>query len=343
MIQSTHITFDFSSPIRWVCALILISGILLLTPINSYSQNKVESIVSRNQFMMGEQLTLQLQAQISKSDTIHWPALKDSLSASLEIVEMTDIDTVDISDTRKELKQFLLLTSFDTGVIYLPSLTFIIDGKEYFTPRHTLQVSGIKIDSTSKLWDIKPPFTANYTLLEKSVDWTRAHSDYLYLTIAIIVLLFITICLFIYNLVIIGKKKREEAKRKPKVPPYQLAIMRLQRISKLKLAHRKSKVYYSALSSILRQYIEDVYYISALEMTTNEIIRFAKRTSIDSEDREKLKKLLELADLAKFAKWQSSESDNELCLQYAFDFIQNTHNQLTEIELEEEELEKSTE
>ncbi|MBV1888201.1 MAG: hypothetical protein KUG51_02815, partial [Urechidicola sp.] len=94
-----------------------------------------------------------------------------------------------------------------------------------------------------------------------------------------------------------------------RIPPYDLAMLRLGELDKKQLyQHDKVKLYYVELTGIVRTYIERELHIPALESTTDELIEtikdFSKITTLDlpKETIKNLQNLLKEADLVKFAK-----------------------------------------
>ncbi len=82
------------------------------------------------------------------------------------------------------------------------------------------------------------------------------------------------------------------------------------------------KKYYTRLTEILRQYLENRYRVYSLELTTTETlyelvkIGFRKDASYNQ-----LKSILTGADLVKFAKYIPEPSENDLRFQQSWDFV----------------------
>ena len=83
------------------------------------------------------------------------------------------------------------------------------------------------------------------------------------------------------------------------------------------------KEYYTKLTDTLRQYIEERFGFSAMEMTSSEIIS-RLRESGDQKMIDELKELFNTADLVKFAKYQTLINENDLNLVNAINFIDQT-------------------
>jgi hypothetical protein len=117
-------------------------------------------------------------------------------------------------------------------------------------------------------------------------------------------------------------------RRKPSVPPHVQALEELEALKKKKLWQSgKVKEYHTAITDVVRWYIEERYRVPALEMTTEEIMQGLKGTDAGSEPREKLYQALLLADLVKFAKEQPLPVDNDESMEHCIYFVNETKPQ----------------
>ncbi len=118
----------------------------------------------------------------------------------------------------------------------------------------------------------------------------------------------------------------------PPVPADVLALEKLQKLAQTDwLASGKTKDYYSAISDILREYLEKGFQISALERTTGEILRdMRKKTEIDTERQVKLRELLDTCDLVKFAKFRPEMEEGQEAHATAVKFISETRDDIPE-------------
>jgi len=111
----------------------------------------------------------------------------------------------------------------------------------------------------------------------------------------------------------------------PLLPPHVVAIMELDRLKSEKIWKKgKNKEYYTALSDILRKYIQRRFQINALEMTTDEILTLFKRDKNAQSVYQNLRQILQLADLVKFAKIQPIENENEISIMNSYLFVNQT-------------------
>ena len=81
----------------------------------------------------------------------------------------------------------------------------------------------------------------------------------------------------------------------------------------------------SEITDIIRIYIEKMFNIRSLEMTSDEILDHVQFMKVDRSGAfDALRQILTLGDLVKFAKWNPSPSDNELSLMNAYLFVNQT-------------------
>ena len=80
--------------------------------------------------------------------------------------------------------------------------------------------------------------------------------------------------------------------------------------------------FYSKISLIIREYIENRYQFNALELTTSEII--SKLQNEPKENIEILENILRKADNIKYAKGLSHSEENKLTMNKSIDFILKT-------------------
>ncbi len=192
------------------------------------------------------------------------------------------------------------LTIFDTGVQIIPplDLRYVQVGQS--------DTAVLKLDS--KLIYVRSVLdTSMKDIADIKPLQTLPLPAWVYMAIAIGVVLLAGIGYWLFTL---WQKHRK--KEKPKAvdltkPPYQLALEKLAALESYPLESQEDyKKFYSDLSDILRQFIEDYYRIPALEQITSEIL-YALRTKLSSEQIERYRQIFERADLVKFAKFYPSK------------------------------------
>ena len=86
----------------------------------------------------------------------------------------------------------------------------------------------------------------------------------------------------------------------------------------------RHKQYYTRLTKILREYLDGRYGVSAMEMTTDEILAAIKELSIDARQFAVLTELLQTADFVKFAKHTPDDELNESLFSGVYYFVEDT-------------------
>jgi len=123
-----------------------------------------------------------------------------------------------------------------------------------------------------------------------------------------------------------GKIKTQIFRIKPEEPAHVIALRKLEEIRKEKLWSKgQIKEYHTMLSDTIREYIDKRFGINSPEMTTIETLETLENIqSLSSDNIQILKQILELADAVKFAKYQALQHENNLALDNAFNFVNNT-------------------
>ncbi|KUJ61537.1 hypothetical protein AR687_12725 [Flavobacteriaceae bacterium CRH] len=255
-------------------------------------QKHVETSIDTTKNKIGAEFKLTLKTVVSSKSKVVFPKLKNI--GPLEVIQSYPIDTVKKNDTYELIKKYGL-TQFDTGKYTIPSIKILIDKKPFLSDSVRVEVANIKVDTLQqKMYDIK-----DITAVDNGIgDW------WIYLLIVIII---IGIGAFVYWFV----KKRQQKKIEEEVykTPIEKATSLLNNLEQKELVQKgEIKEYYSELTDIARNYIEEAIHIPAMESTTSELIlaiRTAstkKKMTLTPETVENLERVLRQADLVKFAK-----------------------------------------
>ena len=270
---------------------------------------------------LGEQVQLRLDVTLPKSAKIIWPVFTDSTFSPIEIVRISRVDTIETSrNSYLEYKQMLTITSFDSGYQTVPPIEF-----DYQMPGDTarlkavtdsllLHVRTIEVDTTRAIKDIKAPMQAPLSLEEL---WP------VFAGIAIVGIIAGFIWYYLWRRKL--RKPFFPVIRRPQLPPWQTAIESLNNLETKKLwQNGRIKEYYTEITDVLRQYLEDQHQIPAMEMISSDIMESLDNNDILKLSRNKIWQVLQLADLVKFAKEMPLPSENELSLANARSFVLET-------------------
>ena len=127
-------------------------------------------------------------------------------------------------------------------------------------------------------------------------------------------------------------------KPKPKLPAHIIALNSLEdlRLKRL-IENGRVKEYYSEISEIIREYLFGRFYISAIEMTTDEILSEVENVKdISNDSISLLDYILKNSDLVKFAKFIPDSYVSDKCMKNSIEFV----NQTKPIEIVEEKKER---
>jgi len=283
----------------------------------------VETKIDTNKIVIGDQISLTYSILKAKNTRLQLPILNQKLIDGIEIVGQPKIDSTDKPGSLEQILLKYTITSFDTGMYYIPPQPFVILSSglpdTIRSKASFLEVGGVVIDTTHTIRDIKA--------LEKVPVTVREIVPYLLIIVA---LALITIVLVYY----FKRKKKEVFKvvpARPLEPAYITALRELDKINSQKLWQQKQvKEYYTRITYVIRWYISMRFAILALEMTSDEILDHLRAMNLDRVNFLNLENLLNLADIVKFAKGEPGPDDNVIHLDNAYEFIKLTKEDITE-------------
>jgi len=270
---------------------------------------------------IGDQIRFSITVDKPSSLILNMPILKDTLCKNIEILSGPVIDTLPAPDGRIKLVSKYLVTSFDSGFYQVrPQFAEVKNEegiKRFYSDYSQLRVMRVKIapaDTTAKIFDIIKPYRAPVTLGE-ILPWV------------LIVLVAAGLIWFIIRYIRTHKKTKSgiEPVINPD-PAHVIAFRELEALKNKELWQKgELKLYYSELTGILRQYLENRYSVYSLELTTAETLEALIKTGFKKDDRyNQLKTVLTSADLVKFAKYLPEQADNELHFNNSWNFVEST-------------------
>ncbi|MCX7861373.1 MAG: hypothetical protein N2449_00050 [Bacteroidales bacterium] len=299
---------------------IIVTIVYCLAFLHSSSQVlNVQAELNRNKCLIGDHLTLSLTLSKPLHSTISFPVLTDTITKSIEIIQKQNIDTITKENQQITLKQNFIITSFDTGLITIPPLPFVLKNDSItdtiYTNPITFSVYALPVDTTKQtIFDIKPP-------IGEPFSW----KEFLpYILWSLLAILIIATAIYVY-LRIKKNKPIIPIPEKPKDPPYVVALKQLHELKEKKLWQKQLyKQYYSELTDILRIYLEEQYQIPAMESLSSELIEHLKNRSFDEELVRNMQSLLTTADFVKFAKATPLPDENDWHWKNAVAFVEQT-------------------
>lgn len=266
--------------------------IVLLVVTTSLFAQKVTTSIDTTRNKIGAEFKITLKTTVSNKDKVVFPKAKNF--GALEVINSYKIDTVKTNDRWELIKKYGV-TQFDSGKFTIPRISILINGKPTFSDSLKVEVFNVKVDTLKqKMYDVK-----DVAQVETSSNWWK------YL---LGILILIGIAILVYRLI---KKYQSRPQEEVIVftSPIEKATSLLQQLETKELWQKgEVKSYYSELTNIARNYIEEEIEIPAMESTTSELIAGLrkvanqKKLKLSKETLENLEKVLMQADLVKFAK-----------------------------------------
>ncbi|WP_314286911.1 hypothetical protein [Capnocytophaga sputigena] len=278
--------------------------ILILFVLPTLHAQEVKVATSTKNIKIGEQIEYKISVQAPADAVVVFP--DGQTFGALEMVKTSSIDT--LKETGKfRLEKAYYLTQFDEGKYTIPQQKINISNKDFYTDSLLIEVHTIAVDTLKQpLYDIKPI---------AEVASPSSFRLWLWIVLGLVVLLFSATALYFF---IFRKKKLSAEEERKKLPPFERAIQDLKDLQNSKyLIESQHKAYYTRLTDIVKEYLEDEVHILAKESTTDELL--AKVTALQQtgklhlseETINNLKRVLQNADLVKFAKSKPSDNNAE--------------------------------
>ena len=281
-------------------------GLFFFALFNQLNAQEASNFVDTTSIRIGEQINYKINIKLDSLDEINFPKAKDF--APFELINEFKVDTNYLDKKFIISKQFAL-TFFDSGTYYIPSQKLSLLDKEIKLDSFKVTINPVKIDTTKQgLYDIKPIMKSNTKF------------DFLFwLYILIFIIVFCTFLYFknhIFSFFTINKLEVEY------LTPYEKAVTELSKIKDLNyLSEIDIKTYYSDLTFVIRNFIEEKIIDNALECTTKELIqklsllKTSKKLNFSNSTLKNIEDVFSRADLVKFAKYepdtQSASTDLE--------------------------------
>lgn len=306
--------------------IVILTFVVALCSLSAWSNVIVELKSDSLNLLIGDQTRLHLEVTADRDSRIDLPIYSDTIIDGLEILPPIVTDTQYINrGNRIVLRRDYIVTSFDTSIYYIPSMVVYVDSIPYESNGVSLSFLAFELES-----DEADAFFGPKPIMNLPIKWIDVkYSVYELLLLVILVLLLI----FIIRRYKDNKPILKTIRIEPKQPAHIKALESIERLKNEKSTYINDiKGYYTHLTDIIRQYINERYGINATEMTTSEIyselLNYHDKSAIKD-----LSDLLQIADLVKFAKFNPLLNENDQNLLNAIDFIEATKLQ-TDVQIE---------
>ena len=286
---------------------------------SSIGQNvNVTSAFDSSEIYVGDQIKYTITIEQPANLKLTIPLFKDTLCKNIEILSGPRVDTSSVQNGRIKIIYKYLITSYDSGLYQItPVFAETKDAsgmKRFYSDYTRLEVLRVKIapaDSTAKIFDIIGPYKAPVTMGEVL--------PYLLIAVLLGIATWLT---FRY----IRKHRKAKAGIEtfiPADPAHVIAFRELEKLRNEELWQKgETKKYYTKLTEILRQYLENRFRVYSLELTTAETLEVLVKTGFKKDGSyNNLKSVLTGADLVKFAKYNPVPSENEIHFQNSWNFV----------------------
>ena len=302
-----------------------------LIPALSSAQNVIVKAELDSMMMwVGQQTGLHVEVACDAGQEVTFPAYRDTIVRGLEIIPPVTTDTQYVNDGQRMLvTRNYTVTCFDSALVYIPYIPVKVDGEEYQSNRLALAFMSYDIpeENAKQIFGPKENMKTPVKLYEVkglAIYWILA-------TIAIVAAVYL---LLRYR---DDKPIIKRIKIEPKVPAHVRAITDIEELRQSGGPHSEdSKAYYTSLTDILREYINDRFGFNATEMTSYEILEHLEE-SRDKESLNELRDLLSTADMVKFAKFKPMLNENDQNLINALEFVNDTKIEVSPEELQPKE------
>lgn len=305
---------------RYQLLLLLLLWIPYPSSIAIAASDTVYVTLDTNAIVIGQQTGLKLTYSGTKKN-VAFPSLPDTFS-NMEIISRGGIDTVSNEPRTFTLTQSFTVTSFDSGYHVILPFEFKIsqsnqpDSGRMATKPLLIQVKSVAVDTTQAIRDIKD-------IEEVPFSWIDHWPWILGFLLVLLVVWFI------------WKKRSNNPSstiqvQEPKIPPHEKALQALAVLEAKSVWQQGDyRQYHTELTDILRTFISERWNISAMEMTTDEILSlsFIPKT----HDTDGISYVLKTADLVKFAKSIPLAEENQRCMHLSRTFIWD-HKPMEQVE-----------
>jgi hypothetical protein len=288
----------------------------------SHAQDvNVSASFDSTKIYIGDQINFTITIDQPADMKLVLPALRDSLCKNVLILTGPATDSVKGNNGNLKIIQKYLITSYDSGFYQVPPIYAELknpDGiKRFYSDYSRLRVMRVRItppDSTAKIFDIVGPYKAPVTLGE---------------ILPYILIALVAGFLIWYIVRFIRNRRKSQAGVIPYVnpdPAHVIALRALEQLHDEKLWEKgEIKAYYTKLTEILRQYLENRFNVYSLELTTDETLEILVKKGFKKDSTyDQLQTVLKGADLVKFAKYNPDPSENEAHFQNSWDFVMTT-------------------
>ncbi|HLN19577.1 MAG TPA: hypothetical protein VK213_00700 [Bacteroidales bacterium] len=295
---------------------------LILCSSSSIAQDLAVSIAfDTTKILIGDQINFTVAVTQPKNILLDLPAFSDTIISNIEIVNGPVRDTVPATDGMIDIIDRYLVTSFDSGFYEVKPVYVEVKNdnglKRFYSGYARLEVAKYRVapvDTTARIYDIVGPYKAPVTLGD-ILPW-------------ILLAVIVAAAIWIFFIFLRKFKKQKPAEEIPLIieSAHVIAFRELEKLKSEALNEKgEYKLFYTRLTEILRQYLENRYGVYSLELTTTETLqRLVEKGFKKNESYNRLKAVLTFADLVKFAKYIPQPDEYDIHYEEAWKFVDDT-------------------
>lgn len=276
----------------------------------------VSAAVDRSVITVGDPLRYTLTVARDTSLTVRAPGKVDNLG-TFEILAYDAAPPE--NDGRRIVERFAYtVTVFDTGRFVIPPFPVAYQSDDsadvQFITADPLEivVESVITEAEPELKDIRPPFDLPGGWLWRAI------------LIALAVIWVLTVALVIW--LIRRNRAGEPVFRKEVIrPAHEIALEELEALlAENLIAAGAFKPFYTRLSDILRRYVEQRYYVPAMEETSSELVDSLRHANLADRHLTLVTGVLHNSDLVKFAKYVPSDGETDTTVGMLRDLLSET-------------------
>jgi len=291
---------------------------ICVIPIANAQEVRVELFAEPESLRIGDVLRLNFEIKHDEEYQLQLPDLRVSL-LPIEVGEpkiTRDKSDDGIWTENIEFEAFV----FDTGRVVIPSQKVVywhpsdsLDRKTAYTDSLWIYVESVLTADAREIRDIKEP-----------VEIPQPFSRWKLVLGILVAIAVISAAYYLW-------RRRTDKPllpfKKPILikPAHEIALKALKKLEKENLIEReKIGPYFTTLSKILREYIENRYFLKALEMTTTEMLDAIEKEQLHDTIGYTVKSVLTESDLVKFARFKPDKTVSKKLLENTVDLVEKT-------------------
>ena len=300
-----------------ITSLLLAAGLTL--SVSEGNAQSIKAALDSSQITMGNVTAVRLDIVEKNSGESRLVIDENAFPKEVEPVDWVAGDTTDLGNGLREIKRALVIQSFDSGVYVLPPFCLVSGNDTLKSNSLTIKVNPVDVSHLNDIHPIAEPLEFQSKWYDFLPDWI---TDYRGWILAAVLIIAAGVCAY---LIMTRKVAVNILPQKKRLPPYELAVKRLEALRTDSLWERgMEKEYYTRLIDILRDYLQERFGINAMEMTSTQIVKVLSGNEATRQPNRYMRNILQIADFVKFAKVRPLPDDNVRAFNEALQFVEET-------------------